>query len=286
MITSDALNSFPCGLFQPAGAYRFGADALLLGAFASHVSREILRQQHRVIRAAELGCGCGAAMFSFCLLTRNVNGIGLEKEIELMRAARYNAMLLCLGHQLQFMQCDLCDLKETRTALKSLAGTIQLVMANPPWHGNDSGRLSANALRRSALHGNVLAAFCRTARQLLGWHGYFCLIIPPWLLGDVCVVFAQCHFGLKTILPLCPHVGEAANRLLIMARKEAAARPIMLPMLVLHDSMGAFSENALDFCPWLAKKVVINSHEVDTARFFPPGARKARICALRWPLCE
>ena len=50
---------FPRGLHQPQDSYRFGADALLLAAFAAESLASLPGTAPR--KVAELGRGCGAA---------------------------------------------------------------------------------------------------------------------------------------------------------------------------------------------------------------------------------
>ena len=56
---------FPRGLHQPQDSYRFGADALLLAAFAAESLASLPGTAPR--KVAELGSGCGAALLGLCL---------------------------------------------------------------------------------------------------------------------------------------------------------------------------------------------------------------------------
>ena len=56
---------FPRGLHQPQDSYRFGADALLLAAFAAESLASLPGTAPR--KMAELGSGCGAALLGLCL---------------------------------------------------------------------------------------------------------------------------------------------------------------------------------------------------------------------------
>lgn len=56
---------FPRGLHQPQDSYRFGADALLLAAFAAESLASLPGTAPRQV--AELGSGCGAALLGLCL---------------------------------------------------------------------------------------------------------------------------------------------------------------------------------------------------------------------------
>ena len=73
----SARRLFPRGLEQPEGSLRFGADALLLAAFAArHVeglSASVKSRQQGGLTAAELGCGCGAALLGLASFWQGVD---------------------------------------------------------------------------------------------------------------------------------------------------------------------------------------------------------------------
>lgn len=130
----EARRRFPRGLEQPEGSLRFGADALLLAAFAArHLPPEKpgpgeCRADNRGSEkprpgaanpgptlVAELGCGCGAALLGLAMLRPHVCGLGLEREQPLVKAAEGNAARLGLSDQLRFIALDLADRKTLAT---------------------------------------------------------------------------------------------------------------------------------------------------------------------------
>lgn len=242
--------AFPTGLFQPPGAYHFGADALLLGAFAAEVTRTLpFYRRKTILRAAEAGCGCGAALLAFAL-ARSARCLGIEREAELARAAKANAVKLGFAENMEILTCDLAD----HGAFACHSGVMDVVMANPPWRKQGSGRLPESAMRARALHGDTLHVFCKAAARLLVWHGCFCVIIRPDMFCGLCEALQACGLGLRVAAPLAAHADRPALRMLAMARKGAAAEPVFEPMLVLHGASGEYTPQALAFCPWLAKK--------------------------------
>lgn len=64
-IITTARALFPRGLHQPQDSYRFGADALLLAAFAAESLASLPGAAPR--KVVELGSGCGAALLGLCL---------------------------------------------------------------------------------------------------------------------------------------------------------------------------------------------------------------------------
>ena len=137
----EARRRFPRGLEQPEGSLRFGADALLLAAFAArHLPpKKSGPGEYRADKygpdnrgpdaanpgptlVAELGCGCGAALLGLAMLRPHICGLGLERENPLVLAAVNNAALLGLSNHLHFVDLDLAD----GAALSALCVPAQL----------------------------------------------------------------------------------------------------------------------------------------------------------------
>lgn len=244
---------YPRGLVQPKGAYRFGLEALLLAAFAARTLRE-RRGATRESAVAELGTGCGAALLGVALGVPGARCLGLEREAALVEAARANAEALGLSGRVRFYAADVA-------AVIPDAGPQDMVLANPPWGRPGRGRPSPSALREKALRGgdgpagDAFPAFCGAAGRLLRHKGLFCCIVPALALTRICAALEGARLGLRRILPLRPHTGEAAHRLLLLAQKGAAAEPVLCSPLTLHargSGAPCWTRAALRFCPWLA----------------------------------
>lgn len=249
---------FPRGLFQPEGSYRFGQDALLLASWAALALKK--RPQARM--AAELGCGCGAAVLGLALACRNLSCLALEKDDALLAACERNARLLSLAGRVacaraDFMQPDWC------LPILHAKACCDLVLANPPWRRPGNGRKSASALRENALCApeGTFEAFVDAALWLGRPDGLFCMILPARLLPDAVRALRQ-GFGLRRLLPLQARSGAPIRRLCLLARKGAADDLEILPPLALHASpcgsmpvsdavSNGYTRQALDFCPWL-----------------------------------
>ena len=243
---------FPRGLVQPEGAYRFGLEALLLAAFAARTLRE--RRAGRESAVAELGSGCGAALLGVALRVPGARCLGLEREPVLVAAARANAAALGLACRVRFAEADVAKMEQVRRD----ETPRDMVLANPPW--GISGRPSPSRLREAALRGgeagDSFPAFCAAAASLLRPKGLFCCIVPTQTLTRICAALEGARLGLRRILPLRPHSGDAAHRLLLLAQKGACAEPELCPPLTLHRrGAGAplWTRAALSFCPWLGQ---------------------------------
>ena len=274
MHTQQAIHSarqlFPRGLQQPQGSLRFGADALLLAAYAArHVEGMNGAGRNRLV-AAELGCGCGAALLGLALRCPGISGLGLERELPLVQAAAANAQLLGLADRLHFAQADLA----ASTFLSALPGTLvgkaaslDLVLANPPY--GVEGRPSTSQMRERALRGtqdkqdrkDVLHVFCRAAAALLRHQGHFFCIYDALALPQLCGALDAAGFGLRGVLPVRTHASKPALRVLVLARKNTAHQTTLEAPLTLHTRQTTtgkgcscaprWSAQALRFCSWL-----------------------------------
>ena len=245
----SARRLFPRGLEQPQGSLRFGADALLLAAYAAHGVEGMNEARRKQLTAAELGCGCGAALLALALRCDTVTGLGLEREAPLVQAATANALHLGLADRLHFAQADLAD-RALLAALPDLpgvngckAGSLDLVLANPPY--GVEGRPSQSHMRERALRGTqgahvaenrtqVLTVFCRAAAGLLRHQGYFFCIYDALVLPHLSSALDASGFGLRGLLPVRTYASRPALRVLVLARKNAAHQCAIEAPLTLH----------------------------------------------------
>ena len=266
----SARQLFPRGLEQPHGSLRFGADALLLAAFAARGVEGMSEARRKQLAAADLGCGCGAALLALALRCTTVTGLGLDREAPLVQAATANALHLGLADRLHFAQADLAD-KAFMAALPAAsgyrAGSLDLVLANPPY--GVEGRPSPSPLRERAMRGaqgkedrtHVLTIFCRAAAALLRHQGYFFCIYDALALPLLSGALDAAGFGLRGLLPVRTHTSKPALRVLVLARKNTAHQCAIEAPLTLHTGKHCkppadtgsprWSAQALRFCPWL-----------------------------------
>lgn len=261
----DAMNSFPSGLLQPEGSYRFGLEALLLAAMGARELRAIPGSQKLLV--AEAGCGCGATILGLALLEDRAEFLGLDREAQLVNAASINAKMLGFSHRTEFVKADISSEGRTFANASSWLQRCTLVLANPPWHRENEGRLPQSTLRHAAffMKGGTPNVFCAFASTLLRNHGFFCTIITPHMLPELCFALAAAQLGLKRILPVVPFTCRAAKRIILVAQKNAISNPDILYPLVLHEKQegttrSLWSRAATDFCPWLRNgRMEINS---------------------------
>ncbi len=239
---------------QPPDSYRFGEEALLLGSWSARILNQWLdgkKTRPEKVPVAELGSGCGAALFAHLLLVPEAVGAGFEREEMLIDAARVNAANLGLAARASFRHFEIGSDKITEP------GSTRLVMANPPWRKRGTGRETASRARRDAMtREDDNARFYRCAARLLAPRGFFCLILPLVDFCEFCVAVSRSEMGVRRALPLASFPGKDPDRALICCQKQAASDPGFHYPLTLYtkkDGKPAPTQEALTLCPWLGQ---------------------------------
>lgn len=240
-----ARTSFPAGLFQPAGTYRFSVDALLLASFAART---------QAVRSfVDIGTGCGVVGLALLLLDDAISqGVGIDCTPELIDAARNNAQSLGLSDRFLPLDGDISD-PFTRETLGAPLPPADLVVANPPWRLLGSGRLPASAARRRALFGDrhTFPDFAATAASLLRKEGLFACIVSHDRTHDM--LAAMNHTGLApTVMQEVRNTPDARPLFSLLAAKKAlhAQTKVEAP-LILRCEDGSVPPESLEFCPFL-----------------------------------
>ena len=154
-------------LFQP------GTDSFLLGAFAA---------AKRGDKVCDLGAGTG--LLGLLLLARQdqLHITNVEIQDAACHLAQRSAELNGLSDRITCLQSDLRD-----SSRLPAAGSMDLVVSNPPYFAADSGaqaESSARCTARSEVSCTLEDIFTAAAR-LLRWGGRFCLVFRTERLAEL-----------------------------------------------------------------------------------------------------
>ncbi len=242
-----ARQAFPRGLMQPEGGFRFGADALLLAAFAATMAGN---------RVLDLGTGCGAAGLGLLLARQDTDSrvLGLDRDPAMVDAAGQNARRLGLADR---FTAQLLDVRDIRSRPEVTPESVGLALANPPYRHPGSGRPCQDASRQSARFETQgeLADFAAAAAYALANGGHLaCVYLAERLTYAIATLSAR-RLEIKTILPVHPRQGAPATHVLLLARKNGRPGLFLQSPLFLYEGTGPttrLTEAALRFCPFLA----------------------------------
>ncbi len=221
----ELLKTLGFALKQPEGAFRFSQDALLLAEFAVRVCKE-------TELCVDLGTGCGVVALTLLKHWPQAHCLGVEREAELVEAARQNAGQWALEQRFTCLHGDVEDLPAC------YHGRAALVLANPPWRRTEAGRHSPSPLRQRALFAEeyTFEKFMRAAARVLAPRGHLALVCGVGRLEEV-LEKARKH-GLNPEILQFVHARKDRNAsvFLLKARKDVKGELKVLPPLTQLDS--------------------------------------------------
>lgn len=240
---ADSRARFPRGLAQPEGGFRFGADTLLLSAFAhAHLKRG------KPLSGLDLGTGCGAASIGLLLLRPDepLRLTGIDTGPEMVAAATHNAENLDLAGRFAPLLADVQDYRGP--------SPVHFVLANPPFRTPGSGKpCPDDARHRARFEGpGGFEAFAACAARNLRTGGQLFLVHLAERLPELICALDRSGLRTRRLLPVQGRADAAPRLALVMAVHGGGQGLTLEPPLALYTPQGALTPRALAFCPPLA----------------------------------
>lgn len=230
--TVDSILGGRLRLLQPENGYRFSVEAILLGRFAR------ARQRDRVL---ELGAGCGVISTMIAALAGAREVVALEIQPALASLIARNAELNRLKH----VSVICADLRAKRIAGIAPA-SFDLVIANPPYRAQSSGRESPNRSRRIARGSQAgsLADFVDAAARYARHGAKVAIVFAAARSAELIAELRARALEPKRIRYVHPRSELPASTILIEARKGGGIEVEVEPPLVLYAETGVYSAEA------------------------------------------
>lgn len=237
---------FPRGLAQPEGGFRFGADTLLLSAFANaHLKRG--KPTSGPVTGLDLGTGCGAASIGLLLLRPDepLHLTGIDTGPEMVAAANQNADSLDLAARFTPLAADARDYTATG---------FDFALANPPFRAPGTGKpCPDDARHRARFEGpGGFATFAACAARNLRAGGQLFLVHLAERLPELIIALDEAGLRTRRLLPVQGQADTPPRLALVMAVRGGGQGLALEPPLVLYSSEGNLTAQALSFCPHLA----------------------------------
>lgn len=270
MTTEDRLLGGRVRLRQSRDGYRAAIDPVLLAAAVN------VREG-----ASVLDAGSGAGAVSLCLLARrpDLRLTGIEVDGKACALAEANAAMNGVGDRLH-IRCG--SLGAICSAMAAAGEQMDAVVTNPPYLTEAQADLSPSPDRQRS---NVesqgpaggLAGWIAACARPLRRKGALTLVHRADRLDDAILALRAAEFGEIVILPLWPHAGREARRVLVRARKGVAGPARLLPGLVLHQTGGGYTPAAESILRdamaigWAAPQAAADDRKVSTIRQDSPS---------------
>ncbi|MET0546456.1 MAG: methyltransferase domain-containing protein [Caulobacterales bacterium] len=178
----------------------------------------------------EAGCGAGAALLCAAARLPGARFTGMEKDPTIAALAQANAAENGLSDRVRVVQGDIA-----RPPLDLDYGTYDVAFSNPPFFDDPRSLRTPSAAKAAALMTDrPFDQWARFMTRITRAGGYLYVIHRADRLKDILIALDG-RAGDIAILPLHPHAGEPAKRIIIRATKGSRGPARFLPGLTLHD---------------------------------------------------
>ena len=225
--TLETLSVGNIQLLQGENGYRYSLDPILLSRFV---------RIKKTFRVVDLGSGCGILPILLAKLSPAEGLIGIELQPSLAERSIRNVTLNNLQDRVQILPGDIRNIRKLLPA-----GSIDLVVSNPPYRSLDSGRIAPDDERAAARHeiAGGLVDFVAAGKWLLKNGGHFALIYLAERLPELMVTMVAAGIEPKRLRMIHSQQGEAAKLVLLEGRK--GGRPglkVEKPLFIYQNSGG------------------------------------------------
>jgi tRNA1Val (adenine37-N6)-methyltransferase len=228
--TIDELAGYGLRIIQPEYGYRFSLDPLLLADFAG------VAEGGSVI---DLGTGSGIIPLIMARRSPFARIVGVELQEEMAALAERNAAMNGLDDRVEIICADILTLRS-----RYPVSTFDLVVANPPYRRQGSGRISPKGGRDMARHESsaTLADFLETAKYLSRPGGRIAFIYHPLRLAELCTAATGLKLALLRLRMVHGNAVAGARMVLLELAKGRRGDLEVLPPLFVYGDDGEYSE--------------------------------------------
>lgn len=217
---------------QHRDGYRFSIDAFLIADFVRP------GQDDTVL---DLGAGCGIIPLILARRYPRLNIFGVEVQPELAQLAQENADQNGMGGRISILQMDLKDL--TRDCF---ATPIDVIVSNPPFRRQTSGRVNPHPQRAIARHEIrlTLEDLVRVSAAILDPGGRFAVVYPAERLTGLLSILHKWRIEPKVLRLVHSHREGDAIRVLVEGVKEGRPGVRIRRPLTVYARDGRYTREA------------------------------------------
>ena len=228
--TTDTFFNGKIRVTQDRTGYRFSIDAVLLAHFADPRSGD---------KVLDLGTGCGIIPLILAYRQPHISLYGVEVQTALAELAISNVRENRQEDRITVICTDMKLLKPAMTA-----GPVDLVVCNPPFRRQGSGRINPDAQRAVARHEIKanLNDVIQTSHRMLRKAGRLVLIYTAGRLTDV--LSGMRIEGIEPKFMRMIHSRQDAKATLVLIEGVNGGRPDLkiAPPLIIYDRTNDYTE--------------------------------------------
>lgn len=230
--TLDTLSSSDLKIIQKKDGYRFSLDAVLLADFTS----KFILPKTSVL---DMGTGSGVIPIILATKFKDIKITALEIQEELCEMAERSVKLNKLENRINIIKGDM---REAQKIFKK--GQFDIVVANPPYRSEKSGRINLaqqKAIARHELKCN-LTDLVKAGTFLVKTKGRFIIIYSPERLATLLFELKIHSFEPKTIRFIHSTQNGESKMVLIESAKDGRPGVKVLQPLVVYKGRSEYSD--------------------------------------------
>jgi tRNA1Val (adenine37-N6)-methyltransferase len=232
VVTRDSISLRGAGIVhitQPVNGHRFTLDSILLADFCR------IKPKERVLEP-----GAGTGIISLLLAKKHPRATFTTVEVQpsLASLCEQNIADNCLYGRMQVVRKDLRRIGST-----TAPGSKSVVVANPPYVKEGTGRTSPDRSRVTARHANTasLVSWLNLHRYLKNG-GRYSLVFPAARLAELISEMRKRTLEPKRMRHVHPYSDRPASLVLIEAVKGGGTGIEVLAPLIVHDRGEGYSK--------------------------------------------
>lgn len=228
--TTDTFFNGTIKVRQSKNGYRFSIDAVLLAGYA------FPRPGDRVL---DMGTGCGIIPLILAYQNPQIQIFGIEVQKEMADIALQNIQDNCMESKITILHHNIMALKH-----KTIAGPVDLVVSNPPYRKNRSGRICANSQRAIARHEitATLNDFLQAASRILNISGRFITIYPAERMVDMLTQMRKFNLEPKYLRTIHSKRDTGAKLILVEGIKKGRPGIKIKEPIIIYNKNGEYTE--------------------------------------------
>jgi len=214
---------------QPAKGHRFTLDSILLADFCRIKPKDLVLEP-----------GAGTGTISLLLAKKNPRAVftAVEVQPQLADLCEQNIIDNSLHGRITVIARDLRRLSKTLDQ-----GSFSVIVANPPYIKEGTGKASPHAARQIARHDRAasLESWLNLHRFLKN-NGKYCLVFPATRLAELAVLMKRRKLEPKRLRLVHPYLDRPASLVLLESIKEGGNGLEVLPPLIVHEPGGGYTK--------------------------------------------
>jgi len=231
-LTKDSLFGGRLQIRQSRSGYRFSMDAVVIANQADINAND---------RVLDLGTGCGVISLILAHIHPDITVYGVEIQKNQATIAARNVRDNNLEKRVTILHQDLKTLSPHQTA-----GTVDVVICNPPHIEKFCGRISFNDQLAVSRHEIkiTLDDLVKLAKRMLCRSGRLIMIYPAERLVDLIDRMRSCGIEPKKMSILYTKKNTPAKRILLEGVKGGRPGLAITQPLIIHNADGSYTKMA------------------------------------------